>query len=214
MTEQEWLVCTDPRPMLEFLRGKAGERKLGLFTCACCRRISRLMKDERGSRAVEVLEQCVDGPEKDPDWQRAGGGANDAWATASCACWAAYSTNSIDRPEHVASNAATAMVWAKTRQGEDRRVARATEQAQLCRLLRDLFGNPFQPAVFDPAWRTPDLTTLAGHIYCDRSFKEMPALADALEEAGCTDAEILAHCRQPGEHVRGCWVVDAVLGKE
>jgi hypothetical protein len=55
---------------------------------------------------------------------------------------------------------------------------------------------------------------LASHIYDSRAFDRLPILADALEEAGCKDAEILAHCRGPGPHVRGCWVVDLVLGKE
>ncbi len=55
---------------------------------------------------------------------------------------------------------------------------------------------------------------IARGIYDDRAFDRMPILADALEEAGCTDIEILNHCRQPGEHFRGCWVVDLLLGKE
>jgi hypothetical protein len=54
---------------------------------------------------------------------------------------------------------------------------------------------------------------LARSIYQEERFHDLPVLADALEEAGCTDADILAHCRQPGSHVRGCWVVDAILGK-
>ena len=58
------------------------------------------------------------------------------------------------------------------------------------------------------------MVKLAQGIYDDRAFDRMPVLADALEEAGCYDADILAHCRQPGEHVRGCWVVDLLLGKE
>jgi hypothetical protein len=84
-------------------------------------------------------------------------------------------------------------------------------------LLRDIFGNPFRPATLDPAWlRWNDdaIPKLAQAIYDERSFDRLPVLADALEDAGCTDAEILKHCRQPGPHVRGCWVVDLLLGKE
>ena len=83
----------------------------------------------------------------------------------------------------------------------------------ICRLLRDIFGNPFRPIVADPAWLTPTVGSLAVAIYEDRAFDRLPILADALEEAGCTNADVLLHCRVPAEHVRGCWVVDLVLGK-
>ena len=81
-------------------------------------------------------------------------------------------------------------------------------------LLRDIFGNPFRPATMEPAWITPTVKRLAETIYADRAFDRLPILADALEEVGCTNAEILVHCRGPGPHVRGCWVVDLLLGKE
>jgi hypothetical protein len=80
--------------------------------------------------------------------------------------------------------------------------------------LRDVFGNPFRPVTLDPAWRTANVVSLARAIYDERAFDRMPILADALEDAGCTSADVLEHCRRPGEHVRGCWVVDLVLGKE
>ena len=81
-------------------------------------------------------------------------------------------------------------------------------------LLRDIFGNPFRPVAADPKWLTSAVVGLAQAIYEERAFDRMPILADALEEAGCDNADVLNHCRQPGEHVRGCWVVDLVLGKE
>jgi hypothetical protein len=81
------------------------------------------------------------------------------------------------------------------------------------RVAKDVLGNPFHPASFNPSWRTRTTVNLAQAIYDERAFDRMPILGDALEEAGCTDAEILNHCRQPGEHVKGCWVVDSVLGK-
>jgi hypothetical protein len=81
-----------------------------------------------------------------------------------------------------------------------------------------VFGNPFR---FDPriapavlAWNGGTVPKLAAAMYEERAFDRLPVLADALEDAGCTDAEILCHCRGGGEHVRGCWVVDLVLGKE
>jgi len=80
-------------------------------------------------------------------------------------------------------------------------------------LLRDIFDNPFRPITVDPAWQTETVVALANSIYTDRAFDRMPILADALEEAGCDHADVLAHCRGDGPHVRGCWVVDLVLGK-
>jgi hypothetical protein len=84
--------------------------------------------------------------------------------------------------------------------------------------LRDLFGNPFRlPPNIDrawQAWRDGAVVKLTRTIYDDRAFDRLPILADALEDAGCDNADILAHCRQPGEHVRGCWVIDLLLGKE
>ncbi|MBN9522438.1 hypothetical protein J0H58_28615 [bacterium] len=79
-------------------------------------------------------------------------------------------------------------------------------------LLHDVFGNPFRPAAFDPAWRTEAVFALARQVSESRDFATMPVLADALEDAGCADAAVLAHCRGGGPHVRGCWVVDLVLG--
>jgi hypothetical protein len=98
------------------------------------------------------------------------------------------------------------------------RKARRAERATQASLLRCVFGNPFRPhAAVDPAvraWQGGTVARLAQAIYDDRAFDRMPELADALEEAGCDDADILDHCRQPGEHVRGCWVLDLILGKE
>jgi hypothetical protein len=81
--------------------------------------------------------------------------------------------------------------------------------------LRDIFGNPFRPVAFDAAWRTGTAVSLARHMYESRDFSAMPILADALQDAGCEHEAVLAHCRDPHQvHVRGCWVVDLVLGKE
>jgi hypothetical protein len=83
----------------------------------------------------------------------------------------------------------------------------------LCQIIRDIFGNPFRPVAFNPSWRTFTAVGLARTMYESRDFTAMPILADALEEAGCDELSVLAHCRGDGSHVRGCWVVDLVLGK-
>jgi hypothetical protein len=84
-------------------------------------------------------------------------------------------------------------------------------------LLQDVFGNPFRPLSVDPSWliwNSGTVQKVAQAIYDERAFDRLPVLADALEEAGCTNLDILDHCRQPGEHVRGCWVVDLLYGKK
>jgi hypothetical protein len=99
---------------------------------------------------------------------------------------------------------------------KDRRTAdRAmnAEKATQARLLRDIFGNPVRPVTLSPSWRTATVVSLAQQMYDARDFSAMPILADALQDAGCDTDDILDHCRRPGEHVRGCWAVDLVLGK-
>jgi hypothetical protein len=82
-----------------------------------------------------------------------------------------------------------------------------------CTMIREIFGNPFRPATLDPAWRTDTVVALARGIYDDRAFDRLPILADALQDAGCDNDDILNHCRDAGPHARGCWVVDLILGK-
>jgi hypothetical protein len=82
-----------------------------------------------------------------------------------------------------------------------------------CELLRCVFGNPFRPVALNPSWLTSTVLTLAVGIYAERAFDRLPILADALQDAGCDRADVLDHCRGPGPHVRGCWVVDLVFGK-
>ena len=92
-----------------------------------------------------------------------------------------------------------------------------SERRSQCGLLRDVFGNPFRPVRADRSWLHANAGTVfsvAQAIYEEKAFDRLPILGDALEDAGCTDAAMLDHCRQPGEHVRGCWAVDLVLQKK
>jgi hypothetical protein len=89
----------------------------------------------------------------------------------------------------------------------------AEERQRQCDLIRDIVGNPFRPALIDTRWLTSTVVALAETIYQDRAFDRLPILADALQDAGCGDEQVLQHCRGPGPHVRGCWVVDLVTGR-
>ena len=85
--------------------------------------------------------------------------------------------------------------------------------AEECDILRDTFGNPFRPVALDASWLTSTVVALAEGIYAGRAFDRLPILADALQDAGCDDEQVLTHCRGAGVHVRGCWVVDLLSGR-
>jgi len=248
-------IQTVPKPL-------PSSRKLRLFACACCRRIWGWLRDERSQEAVEASERFADGQAGEQDLALA---EADAWAAVEALQpaairavlraeavavtpgqlwpWAARAaaesaSGDVDRAAQGTQAAVerAGMQWAA--EGQDiEQAARAVGAAARATLLRDIFGNPFRPAVITPGWRAPSptalaqgiyddrtfavisgrrrqgLDVLAQGIYDDRNFDTLGELADALEEAGCDDADILQHCRQPGEHVRGCWVLDLVLGK-
>src|SRR5262249_37771659 len=91
---------------------------------------------------------------------------------------------------------------------------RGVEAVAQCALMHDIFGNPFRPTAVDPDWLTSTVALLARGIYEERAFDRMPILADALQDAGCDSDDLLTHLRGSGPHVRGCWALDLVLGKE
>jgi hypothetical protein len=232
MTEAEWLACTDSVRMLEFLRDEASKRKLRLFACALCRQVpSRLLQQEGLLTAIKVVEAFGDGQATRKELKTAN---QDAWRVA----------EPILRVSEEARQAGTKLPRAEAQRALlSQAVALASvyhitlyasqisynigcilswidgspADAILCEMMRDIFGNPFRPPVFDPSWlmwNDGTVVKLAQGIYDDRAFDHLPILADALEEAGCTNADNLTHCRRPGLHVRGCWVVDMILGKE
>jgi hypothetical protein len=237
MTEAEWLACAEPTPMLEFLGGRASSRKLRLFAVACCRRIWPLITEAHCREAVEVAERFADGlvtaevqeaahmaaerVRREVEDTKAPLFSGVAYATAHAASYTIHDKGTVWLACRAAVNAACAAAHALSSQGaSEGEVAAAVgaESAAQTALVRDIFGNPFRPAPFpDPswqAWKDGAVVKMAQAVYDDRAFDRLPVLADALEEAGCAQADLLAHCRQPGLHVRGCWVVDLLLGKE
>jgi hypothetical protein len=141
--------------------------------------------------------------------------AGEAWDAALRLCSVNDFSRGYDKPGDVATLVCYAygqeLNESDCEDGDPERIAE--EDRLQCDSLRDIFGNPFRPVTLAPAWLTSNVTALAQSIYTDRAFDRLPILADALEDAGCDNADILEHCRQPGEHVRGCWVVDLILGK-
>src|SRR5262249_38992633 len=141
--------------------------------------------------------------------------SKEAMRLASLGVWCATNASShSDNPRASANFASLAFGYHPNQ--EDRQQGQVKEKTHQCELLREIIGNPFRPVTIDPAWLAWNNRTspqLAHGIDEERAFERLPILADALEEAGCTDADILSHCRQQGEHVRGCWVLDLLLGK-
>jgi hypothetical protein len=226
MTEHEWLTGESESAMRSFLWGKGTPRKWRLYGCACVRRTWAHLGAE-GRHLVEVAERFCDGlasraelsvaqdalvgaippnasAARQHAWEAAWHLADEsAWDAAAEAAWMAYSAESA-RPAG----------WGDSPHAHAIRLAVLRAQ---CDLLRDLFGNPFRPVVLDPAWLTWNDGTvprIARAVADECAFDRLPVLADALEEAGCAHPDVLAHCRRGGEHVRGCWLIDAILAKD
>jgi hypothetical protein len=228
MTEAEWLACADPTPMLEFLWGKVSDRKLRLFLCACGRRAWPLLRDERSRHAVEVAEryaECLADVEELWAAERAALGAwqnntslNNPWFAAARTASNAAAGAGVEDEGHFFGAAITVTVDAEDAKSPD------IELPGPCRLLRDIFANPFRPLPHLPpavlAWNDRTVPRLAEAIYDNRKMPEgtldnsrMAILADALLDAGCDDEALIQHCRSEGQHVRGCCAVDLILEK-
>ena len=208
MTEAKWRTGTDPMPMLAFLRGKTSDRKLRLFACAFCLSVDDVLAEEDCCNAVKVAERFADGLANPEELQAACTSARLVWTTSS---WGGM----------LAAEATDAGVWRAARG-----VLSSLEMDDIpfrlwmlqSDLLRDVFGPlPFRPVARDSSWLLWNDSTvcrIAQGIYEERAFDRLPILADILLDAGCDNEDILAHCRSEGPHVRGCWVLDLILGKE
>jgi hypothetical protein len=219
MTEEEWLACKSPGGMLTYLREqsgvarrKGGRRTLRLFACACCRRVWHKLAEDRDRRVVLLSEAFADGMASAEELESARRRCLDRTGRVYPAVRAAIAA--ADPQPRAAAKAVTFGVCgaiASHGVGYDERWK--AEAEAMAGIVREVFGNPFRPAVLDPAWRTPGVAAVAHAIYEERSFDQLPILADALEDARCDDEAILGHCRGPGPHVRGCWALDLILAK-
>lgn len=229
MTEQEWLTSGAPLTMLQFLEGRATDRKLRLFACACGRLAWNPFVPRFVVRATAAAEAFadgkIDGAALARVYELARGAvtaiAPDRLADPGYLPHILYAAMCAVTPVafHGASAGSRAAVRAATDAWFGGTISipnlpgAQEELAAQADLLRDIIGNPFREVAFDPAWRTSDALALANAMYASRDFSAMPILADALQDAGCDNDEILNHCREPREHARGCWVVDLLLGK-
>jgi hypothetical protein len=216
VTKAEWLACEDPLQMLRSLRGRGSDRKLRLFACACCRLVQGMLT-EHHLRAVAVAEQFADGAGSGYELRQARKAARFAeGATISAPREAAGQAADFTCVEDAWNAAYGALHHAGKAQAGGESWPHSPP-AGAARLARDLFAPPRQRARVRPEWLVwadglP--VKLAEGAYADRAFDRLPVLADALEEAGCADPELLGHLRSPGPHVRGCWALDLILGKQ
>ena len=223
MTESDWLECANPERMLDFLGADATSRKVSLFVAAACRDEWARRGVERVSKALDVLERYFDLQVVEADK------LIQAFLGFHGSCTRVHTSHQRDQVDdpypfsHVLSVPETRFSGEVTylraihavqelRRGiPDARIARS-RQAEL---MREVFGNPFRPVAIDESclvWNGAAVSNIAQSVYTSSDFEGLSILADALEEAGCTDAGVIQHCRTPGLHVRGCWVIDAVLG--
>ena len=221
MTEEEWLTCTDPQLMLAFLRGKASDRKLRLFAVAWGYDVRPQMLDRCSREADATAERYADGLAGYEYLLAAFRRAQEAWNAIEVIRGGRHGKGIRAGKQYLASKQAAEVARNAADPGWSRRIAprlswrlNAATRYALSGYLRDIIGSPFRPVTIDPNWVTSTVVGLASAIYDDRAFDRLPILADALEEAGCDSPDVLTHLRGDGPHVRGCWAVDLVLGKE
>ncbi|MCI0462978.1 MAG: hypothetical protein L0Z62_39025 [Gemmataceae bacterium] len=218
MTEAEWRAGDDMLKMLDYANGWAGNRKLRLFACACCRRFYHLLPTDATRHALETSERAADR------------------LTSFAELAGAKRAIPVLRPRSASEWASNCAHFAATRSAKHAALSAYSTSAEVVRalgtpykahqpyyavLLREILGNPFRPTTPDPTWQTPAVVSFAQAAYEERGLPagilepaRLAVLADALKGAGCTDRGILSHLRGPGPHVRGCWALDLLLGKE
>jgi hypothetical protein len=231
MTEAEWLACVGSHDWRLFLHdkmaclhGRCSVRQLRLFAIACCRHINPRFTDPRSVHALSIAERYVDGRASEEEYQAAYSESKQVIAEFQAILnevgvlspgEPSTAANVIDSVV-VYSKKCWELVWGASyvahysqRLGDE-----DSERRWQAQILCDIVGEYEPLPEFDRSWRTDTARALAGQMYESREFGVMPVLADALQDAGCGDERILGHCRGHGPHVRGCWVVDLVLGKE
>jgi hypothetical protein len=226
MTEAEWQTASDWGGMLDHVRSKASTRRLLLLAVALCRRIWERFPYDECRHAVEAMERLAGHPHVDGEDYAIAAEANAALECLQEGYIRVHQADACVRGAYLAAMSCASMWHDPSEMIQDVAGAAAiavagdaegpaweAERQVQARLLHELFGNPFRPPTDVSLWLTSDIVALARAIDTNGGFDRMPTLADALQTAGCNDAEILAHCRDGGLHAHGCWVIDALLGK-
>ncbi len=227
MTEKQWLRSANPESMNDFYDYRHTERKARLLMLACCCRHPEYLQHEAIRPVVNLLTAHY-GDAVKPDTPFDGSKIRSAYRKLE-----EYASTTSSGPERglaFGMVAAAEPVSAMKRLDEDFEylvfscvhdvafglspTGSKKESKQQASLFRDIVGNPYRSITRDPAWLTSTVVSLAQQLYTTQDFSPMPILADALQDAGCENEDVLSHCRDEGlVHVRGCWVVDLLLGK-
>jgi hypothetical protein len=241
MLEADWLTGTDFAAHARFAAESLSPRRQRLLAVAFCRTIRHLIDHPELIDALATIERYADGRRDASDMEKArqrcreialesfetyrrqvdgGAGAGAGYERQELAWMVAYAASTPLTVADVGTRAAQAAAQSQTGAeplslipSAEAQAASAKQALVMRAVVWEVVGNPFRPVDFSPVWRTDTVLALATQMYESREFSAMPILADALQDAGCDNEDVLNHCREPGEHVRGCWVVDGVLGK-
>lgn len=236
MSEADWLGCDDPERLVDWLTtvtlcSACGERKgmwfdpcVGcgsrnyapmlsdrkqrLVGCACCRSAWGLLPSEAQERAVEAAERFAEGRAERDAMRRAWQGSSPPGSAAA----SQYAFEACGVAKQLLGHARPLLRRLHGSRGLEGRMREV--QLGLCEAIRDVAGYPLRPAAIAPGWLAAgsQVRAIAEGIHAEGRYGEVPVLGDALQDAGCDDAEILGHARR-ATHYRGCWLVDAILGK-
>jgi hypothetical protein len=237
MIEAEWPNQPDFAPLLRSLDDRLPDRKKRLLAVAFCRLAGDLLNHPVLLEALETAERYADGNASGVDLENCRSRCRElavreyevwagtiepiarqqrseiAWAAAfatttplelTAVCGKTITVGDLLSPTDSAGSLAELALnqWLKREQNQAHRAR-----------IADVAGDLFEPVAFSDDWRTSTVVAIAQQMYVSRDFSAMPILADALQDAGCDIESVLNHCREPGTHIRGCWVVDLVLGK-
>ncbi|HUR53315.1 MAG TPA: hypothetical protein VMZ71_04255 [Gemmataceae bacterium] len=213
-----WLESVSPGHLARFLLNEASPRKSGLFIRHLCRCFPDVFSDPRTRAALDAADALEAGEIAEDEFARAIRAAGEAGAqppgvvatAEGYAAQVAGHTASVGFYPGVLASMRSAVL---AHEGAGRGPRKNPTARAMRPVFFEHFGDPKSPVELDPLWRSSTVRALANGVYADRAFDRLPILADALMDAGCGHADILDHCRSDSPHVRGCWVVDLLLGK-
>lgn len=223
MTEADWQSCDRVNtPLMNWLRRRGSKRRFYLLAAGWVRQVEHALSGKRYLDLVELVELFADANASNRELSQAHREADNdvferllALQNQGLSLAVASTRLAADSAAVRAATPEDGWIAAINALKDAGRVGKRAEVGpRQMAILRDIFGDPFRPVTLDPRWRTSTVVDLAQAIYDEHAFDRMPILADALMDAGCDSDEMILHCRGDGPHVRGCWVVDLILGKE
>ncbi len=214
MTEDEWAIEHEPERLVRSVQKDLSKRKERLFAVAVCYWIEGWWPNPEVREVVELAERFADGAvSQDELEQSVRLAARRAIAPTRDPSLAEARRNAASAIT-LAAGRVTPALWALQAAMAAARQRRLEQLVgTFTTLFRDIVCNPFRPVTLDPRWLSSTVLDLARTTYDERVFERMPILGDALMDAGCDNETLIQHCQGPGPHVRGCWVVDLLLGK-